>query len=384
MTPIDPRGRDCRLFTGYKPCRPGAECTDECRDRVPFGTRVLIVNLDALGNVLMTTAQLAGVKREWPESTVVWLTAPEAVPLLQGNPYLDGVYAWHDENRMVLSAQRFDVVLNADKSVRACAFTASLDCPDVRGFTLSHLGQIVPANDGAEYAYRLGLDDRLKFRVNKKTGQEILAEAWGLPYRRDEYVFRLTSEEEAFCTRLRQEWGLDGATVVGLNTGCSNLFPNKKMTVGQHVSLIERLAGRGGLVFLLLGGREDTARNAEIARRASASGARVIETPTTEGLRRGACYENLADIVVTGDSFGMHLAIALRKHVAAWFGLSCWEEIDLYDRGVKFHPDGLACAPCWQRVCPHNLECIAAIDLEGIAREVEAFADARAAERGAA
>ncbi|PLX22585.1 MAG: hypothetical protein C0600_16405, partial [Ignavibacteria bacterium] len=155
----------------------------------------------------------------------------------------------------------------------------------------------------------------------------------------------------------------------------------KKMTIEQHVRLITMLSEDRRLRFVLLGGPEDTVRNAEIVTRLEVLGLddRLVSTPTTEGLRRGICYENLADIVITGDSFGMHLAIALRKHVLAWFGLSCWEEIDLYDRGRKFLPDGLACAPCWKRSCPYNLECIDMIDLEAMAGAVRAYADAHAA-----
>lgn len=84
------------------------------------------------------------------------------------------------------------------------------------------------------------------------------------------------------------------------------------------------------------------------------------------GLRRGACFMDIADIVITGDSFGMHLAIALKKYVIAWFGLSCWTEIELYDRGEKLFQKDLACSPCWKRVCPYDLECIKMIDLNKI------------------
>jgi ADP-heptose:LPS heptosyltransferase len=271
------------------------------------------------------------------------------------------------------------VVLSADKSRDACAFVSSLDCADVRGFTLSPLGQIVPADSRADYNFRMGLDDHLKFRVNERTGQDILAETWGLPYERDEYVLHLSAEEEDFCARQRAAWDLEGRVVVGFNTGCSELFPNKKMTVEQHVRLAHTLLEDPSLVVLLLGGPEDSARNAEIEAqvRAAAPAGRLIDTPSTEGLRRGICYENLADAVVTGDSFGMHMAIALRKHVFAWFGLSCWQEIDLYGRGALFPPDGLDCAPCWKRVCPYNLECIQMIDLDAIARHVRAFVHSR-------
>jgi ADP-heptose:LPS heptosyltransferase len=84
-----------------------------------------------------------------------------------------------------------------------------------------------------------------------------------------------------------------------------------------------------------------------------------------------------ADVVITGDSFGMHLAIALKKFVIAWFGLSCWTEIDLYDRGEKLYTAGLFCAPCWKKECPHNLECIQMIDLDRIVGCVGEYASRR-------
>lgn len=382
----DPSGIDCRHFNGYKPCFPGLDCADACQRGEPMGVRVLVINLDAMGDVVMTTAQLAGMKRAWPVSHISWITHRNAVRLLDGNPLVDRVYAWDDVSRLVLARQRFDVVLNADKSTEACAFAASIDSEELRGFTLSRRGQVIPAGAAADYNFRMGIDDELKFRVNRRTGQDILAETWQLPYEKDEYILNLTEEETAFCAAKRTEWGLDGAVVVGFNTGCSELFPNKKMTVEQHAALIGALAGDARLRFLLLGGPEDTERNARIMELLAplALGDRLVSTPTREGIRRGICYENLADVVVTGDSFGMHLAIGLRKHVLAWFGLSCWEEIDLYGRGAKFIPEGLFCAPCWKRVCPYNLECIEMIDLDGITSAVTAFADAAAAGPGAA
>ena len=51
------------------------------------------------------------------------------------------------------------------------------------------------------------------------------------------------------------------------------------------------------------------------------------------------------------------------------FGVSCSAEIDIYDRGTKFVPDGLFCSPCWKKRCPYDLECVQTIDLEGIYRK---------------
>ena len=121
----------------------------------------------------------------------------------------------------------------------------------------------------------------------------------------------MTGEEKAFCAEYRKSAGIrDGETVVGFNTGCSELYPNKKLTIDQHVRLIRALSSVPNVKLVLVGGPEDTERNAEIARIA---GDAVINTPTTEGVRRGLCYENICDAVVTGDSFGMHAAIGLEE-----------------------------------------------------------------------
>jgi heptosyltransferase-2 len=127
-------------------------------------------------------------------------------------------------------------------------------------------------------------------------------------------------------------------------------------------------------MIVLLGGREDTERNIQIYESLCDSAKKkVIATPTDMGLRRGACFMKLSDVIISGDSFGMHLAIALRKYIIVWFGLSCWAEIELYDRGIKLIPEGLECSPCWKKTCPYNLECIDMIDLNKITETVKNY-----------
>ncbi len=368
---------DCKRFGGYKPCIPYKTCYEGCaRPDKPFGVKILIINLDAMGDVLMTTAQLAPLKRKYPESHVAWITLKSATPLLEGNPFIDDVFAWNSESRLVLEQMRFDLILNADKSRRSAALAMKLNAKEKLGFGLNENGQIVPLNKEAVYNYKLGIDDYLKFRINNRTGQDILAETFKLPYERDEYVLQLSDEEIAATQAYRKSKGIsDSDIVIGLNTGCSDLYPNKKMTTEQHLKLIDMFGADKDIKMLLLGGREDAGRNKRIHAQAVERNpgllTKLFNTPADEGLRRGMVYENAADVVVTGDSYGMHLAIALKKYVLAWFGVSCWTEIDLYDRGSKFMPitdpvsgEALFCSPCWKKECPYDLECIKMINLE--------------------
>jgi heptosyltransferase-2 len=362
----------CKRFTGYKPCYPDHNCwIDGCKDNIPIGKKILIINLDAMGDVLMTTAQLPALKRKFPDSTIYWITLKIAAPLLYHNQYIDFVFEYNFESLSILNEIEFDYVLNVDKSQRSCALLNSLNSKNKLGFGLNSDGKIIPVNDGANYNYMLGMDDHLKFKVNKRTGQDYLAETFELDYQRDEYVFNFREEELNFINNYKKQIGIDDSDkVVGFNTGCSNLYPNKKMTIEQHIYIIEKLFSLKEYRVILLGGPEDTERNKTIAEH---FGRKIINTPTTEGVRRGACYESIPQVIVTGDSFGMHLAIALKKYVIAWFGVSCWTEIDLYDRGVKLYQEELFCSPCWKKVCPYNLECIKMIDLDRIIREIKNF-----------
>jgi len=355
---------DCKHFTGYKPCFPGTTCYQECVDPHPKQKKILIVNLDAMGAVVQTTAMLPAIKRKYPESHISWITLKNAYRLLDNNPYLDAVYVWEPESWLILQEMEFDILYQTDKTKRSCAFGNTIRAKEKLGFGLNKRGQIIPLNSEAHYSYILGLDDEIKFRKNTKYGTQILQESLKLPFRRDEYVLPLSGEERNYCEEYKKEHGLgNDSLIVGFNTGCSYLYPNKKMTIDQHVALIDRLHG--------IPGPEDTERNAEIVRRA---GSKVHSTPTTEGVRRGICYENICDVMITGDSFGMHVAIGLKKYVIAWFGLSCWSEIDLYDRGMKLIPEGLHCAPCWKKQCPYNLECIQMIDMDRIVTDVRRYA----------
>ncbi len=369
---------DCKVFTGYKPCVPHKLC-EGCQDRQPMGTRILIVNLDALGTVLATTAQLPALKRAYPHSHITWITRKASLSLFENNHLVDHLVEWNDENRMVIAQQKFELSLNADKSRAAAAFMNMVNAGAKRGFGLNENGAIISLNAGAEYSYRMGVDDVFKFRGNTRTGNDILAEAWEIRYHRDEYVLSLSPAELKECMRWKTELGLDDTPlVVGFNTGCSEIFPLKKLEVEVQAEAIRQIAEEMPEVrIILLGGREDTERNQKIA---ELTGGIAIQTPTTLGLRTGIILENLADVVISGDSLGMHIAIGLRKYVIAWFGLSCAAEIDLYDRGVKIIRD-LSCAPCWKKVCdmPYGPICMTEFKPEWLVAAVREYYQLRQA-----
>lgn len=358
---------DCRLFNGYKPCSPGKVCLD-CPDYSPMGARILIINLDALGEVLRTTAMLYPLKRKYKESHITWLTDRAASPLLANNPYIDRVLEYSYENSLALLSERFDLLMNVDKSRRAGSLANLIDAKEKLGFGIAETGAIYPFNKEAEHLYELGLNDEKKFKENKRSEQELLSMTMGLEYNRDEYILNLTPAEKSFIENFRKEAGIkENQLVIGLNTGCSNLYPYKKLPFEKQVLLLGKLCKAFGHERIaLLGGNEDTQNNAALKKKFQN---KVILTPTDQGLRRGILYVDLCDIVISGDTLAMHIAIALKKNVVAWFTTSCEEEIDLYERGEKILAQ-IDCRPCWKSSCAREPKCNEMVDTDKICEAV--------------
>lgn len=365
---------DCKLFTGFKPCEPNKECKT-CQDSVPIGFRILIINFNAMGDVLRNTSILKAIKRKYPISDITWLTTSRNTALLFNNAYIDRVASYHAEEVLFLQAQEFDAIFNLDKDKVACSLTNNLKAKEKLGFGLNRNGAIIPLNAEATYLFELGVNDNLKFKKNTRVMSDIMCEMLKLDYQRDGIILNLTTEEKNYVDRYRYEIGVhEGEIVIGLNTGCSEDFPNKKMSIEQHIELIQKLTTIPKVRCILFGGPEDTARNHQIA---EYLGYKVIATPTKMGQRHGITLFDLADIIISGDALGMYAGIALKKYIIALFGVTCQSETDLYDNGIKIYPKELACSPCWKKDCPYDLECITQIDLDYIASIVKTEVEKR-------
>ena len=101
---------DCRFFVGDRPCvwhkRSGEVCRCDHYDRID--EHVLIIKLDAMGDVLRSTALLPMIAEVHGRAAITWITRMESVPLLQQNPYIAEVLVFGPEALGHIQARRFD------------------------------------------------------------------------------------------------------------------------------------------------------------------------------------------------------------------------------------------------------------------------------------
>jgi heptosyltransferase-2 len=145
--------------------------------------------------------------------------------------------------------------------------------------------------------------------------------------------------------------------VVGLNTGSGRRFAGKRLPVRSWVALAERFYNEMGMDVWLLGGEDEIERNNEIKKSAKTP---VVHTGSHDILTFAGMVE-LCDLVISGDTTAMHIAIAMKTPIVAYFASTCAAEIELYGRGKKIISN-ISCAPCYLKDCPIQERCMEEMD----------------------
>lgn len=348
---------NCRNFSGYKPCALNHDCSASCTFFSPTDQTVAIIHLGALGAVVRSTSLLAGIRQKHPTAKLIWITDKPAHHLLQNHPLIDKVLTSEFSDLLVAQSFQIQTAYVIDKNLKATGIAEFLRIPQVFGF-VSKNGSILPATESAHELWSLGLSNQKKFFENQKSEVQLMQEAFELPnLKSTDYDLPLTALEQQQVHLRRSQWKGAGAEasplIVGINTGCSDVIAAKKLSVAKHRELILAIQERYSqkLSIVLLGGPEDSERNQEIAKNLD-----VISSSTVSGLRDGLVSVAACDIVLTGDSLGMHMAISQRSYVIAWFGPTCAQEIEFFGRGEALHAEA-SCTPCWKRSCQKEVMC---------------------------
>jgi heptosyltransferase-2 len=372
---------DCRFFLGDRPCvwhkQSGVLCTCDRYEKVE--ERLLVVKLDAMGDVLRTTALLPGLAEIHPRASITWITRRESVPLLQGNPYITEVLEFGAEAVPHLLVRTFDRVINLDASKASAALAAAARSGRKDGFVLAPEGHVEATNPAARQWLEAGIFDDVK-RAGTSTYQERMAAILGLAGRPHRYVLQLRREEIERAGAHLRSLGLDPRLrTVGLNTGAGGRWPLKQWHEAAYLELIQRLSRKGDLQFVLLGGPGEVERTERLK---AASTVLLIDPGCDNPVRHFAGLVGHCDVVVTGDTLAMHLAIALGRRAVILFGPTSAAEIETYGLGEKVVPD-MSCLSCYKTSCDFVPNCMDLISVDmveaAVGRQLEAGRGSRPA-----
>lgn len=360
---------DCAHFHSDRPCAPhkrrGKVCAS-CDEYEDAARRVLLIKLAAMGDVLRTTCILRALKAKH-EAPIVWLTRPESAELLAHNPWIDEVWLLDQQIWQRLENESFLATVNVDAERQSASLCAMARSKRKFGFSLDANGDVLPLNDAARHWFHMGLDDDLK-RQNHRTYQQIIAAIAEVPARENELVFALSGSEQTAAAQFASRFlPRKRGAVIGFNTGGGGRWKRKQWTMAGFTEVGARILRETDHCVLLLGGAQEVEFNRHL--KTALNNPRVIDANTQRSVRDFGAMISLCDVLVTGDTLGLHIGAALGKHLVALFGPTSAQEIELYGRGTKITPT-VACKSYYSPQCNADVCCVDTIQVETVYRAV--------------
>jgi lipopolysaccharide heptosyltransferase III len=355
---------DCRFYRGDRPCLPhknrGVLC-EKCDEYVRASPRVLLIKLGSMGDVVRTTPIVAALHDKHSDMQLTWLVGAASRDLLAGHPGIDRLWTVDGATPARLAVEEFDIAINLDTALDSCALLSITKAKRKIGFSLGAAGEVVCENDEANTWYQMSLFDDLK-QANTKTYQEHIFEICGLPWNKQPITLAESEEDhrEALIFSARHGMQVHTRPVIGLNLGGGGRWEHKRWSVEYFAALACMLAGDMDAHLLLFYGPDET----ELANTTLPMLPRsTIDTGGHNSAMRFYSLLGLCDLLVTGDTLGMHLMLAHQRPVVALFGPTSQTEIELYGLGRKIAPE-LDCLCCYLERCNLEPNCMGSIEPE--------------------
>ncbi|MDD4980294.1 MAG: lipopolysaccharide heptosyltransferase II [Candidatus Omnitrophica bacterium] len=332
--------------------------------------RILIFNVNWVGDVLFSTATIRNIRRNFPDSFIACVIPSRCYPVLKGNPHLDEIIIFDEKDRhrgvlaqfnfvKILKEKRFDTAFLLHRS-----FTRALIC------RLAGIGYIL-----GYYTKKRGfLLSKKIIAPEKDTLHRIdyylsLIEKSGLTVE-DRYTeFFVSDEDSKFVEEFLDKHSLGkGGFLIAINPGANWLL--KRWPKEYWARLADRLIAELGASVIITGAPQDLSLASSI--KALMQEKPVIASGALNLKQLGALFKRL-DLFISADTGPLHIANSVgTKRIIALFGPTSPEitgPFPLYNATVIFKDIGCK-IPCYNVRCQDN-RCMKAITPEEAIEKVK-------------
>lgn len=307
--------------------------------RVPKMKKVLIIKLGysetldpeissitSYGDVLRTTVILHLYKNDY----ITWLVDEKAYPILKGNKYISHILIHKPTSILQLRDEYFDIIINFEKVPALCALADAMNAGKRFGFGLDKKTGQVKAYDGSQEVLDICRDIEKK-RNHCYFWQERLYEMVGAKWQGEGYILGYRPKSKVIYD-------------IGFNYQAGNKWPSKIWPRSSWEKLEKLIGDRYSVSW-------------------------------QQGLDNMDDYFewiNSCSLIITNDSFGLHVALVLNKRVLAMFGPTNYREHFFYNKGLYILPDRVECKnfPCHYSTCTEKVSCLNHIYPERISEKI--------------
>jgi lipopolysaccharide heptosyltransferase II len=332
--------------------------------------RILIFNVNWVGDVLFSTAAIRNIRRNFPKSFIACIVPSRCYQVLKGNPHLDEVIIYDEKDRhsafleklkfiQMLKAKQFDTVFLLHRSFSRALLCRLSGIPcrigyytKKRGFLLEQ--KIIPPDRDKMH--------RIDYYLNiiEKAGLKV----------EDRFTDFFTSDEDdkAVAEFLRDNAVAEGDFLVGLNPGGN--WPAKRWPKEYWVDLADKLISHLRAKVIITGSTQDAALAREIEQLMKEKP--ILATGVFNLKQLGALCKKLG-LFISADSGPLHIANAVGgKKIIALFGPTSAQVTGPYPlKNVFVIQKAIGCKiPCYVKNCPDN-RCMKAITPDEVIAEIK-------------
>ena len=345
------------------------------------GKRILIVNVNWIGDVIFSTPFIKAIRDAYPDGYIACLLHPRCVDILKGSPRIDEIIVYDEEGQhggiigklMLISYLRkirFDTAFILHRSFTKAFLTFLAGIRERIGYPTKNRGLLLTRT--------IGLPEEEVHKVEYFLG---LARGCGIKVRENSYEFFVQDADRELMKKFLKRHGVaEKDRLIVLCPG-GNWGP-KRWLKKNFAELADMLSEKLNAKIVLSGAKKDAVLVEEI--RFMMKSVPVISCGLTTLKELGALLER-ADLVVANDSGPMHLAVAMKSNVIALFGPTSPGLTGPYGNGnykviwkTEERSPELAegCdVPCYDVTCIDN-RCMALITAEDVFKEAEKILNA--------
>src|SRR5262245_27004664 len=286
-------------------------------------TRILIVRLGAIGDVVHTLPALAALRRALPGAYLAWIVERGgAARLLEGNPCLDelielDIRGWRDR---LTKGETINEIRNAIARMRGSSFDLALDFQGLMKSALIPWLVRIPRRVGfargalREPAGGIMLTEQVEandhdhvIKKNLRLVEHLSCDVNGAY----EFPIALSSQDELFANEQTALWGGSFAII---NPGGG--WPTKLWGAANFASVADRLWETYGIHSVVTYGPGEEELASEVVKLTHSGRTTLLDT----GLKQFFALARRAKIFIGGDTGPMHLAAAAGTPIVAIFG----------------------------------------------------------------
>lgn len=347
--------------------------------------KILIVEVNWLGDVLFSTPAIKALRRKFPDSFIACLAVPRVREVLENNPCVNEIIINDEEGihggfrgRIRLAAalrkKNFDLAFLFHRSFSRALTVYLSGIPRRIGYHTPKRALLLtdalpmPQKDSLHRVdYYLGIVKRLECDIRDRN-----------------YEFFTSRKDDIFIEHFLQEEGLDKEDfLVCLNAG-GNWGP-KRWPEENFATLADRLISEYNVKVVFSGSKEDVALAESIA---GAMAHRPIIAAGRTSLSQLAALFKKVHLVISADSGPLHIAASVGADIIALFGPTSASVTGPIGRGeIKVlqkdiggstpfttNPERsrrIGCeVPCYDKNCDDN-KCMREISVEDVMLEVK-------------